>query len=140
MDYAQKRLDYEQSDRLSTMTEEEKRALRERKAQGLQRVIERADAVLAGNEKLLEKRESEWRSVTAEDMLIKLRERKARADADLAGNKDFLEKRESAWRSVTAEDMLAKLRERKALEVREVMDRADLAFETFRASATGSGE
>ena len=133
MEYAQKRLDYEQSDRLSTMTEEEKRRLRERKAQGLQRVMERADAVLAGNKKLLEKRESERRSVTTVDWLEKLRERHHL----LAENKKFLDERESERRSV---DWKEKLRERKALELREVMDRADLAFEVFRTSATGSGQ
>ena len=72
MDYAKTRLDYEQSDRLSTMTEEEKTALRERKAQSLQRVMSRADAVLAGNKRLLEKRDSEKNSVTTADSMAKL--------------------------------------------------------------------
>ena len=173
MEYAQKRLDYEQTDRLSNMTEEEKRKLVERKAQGLQRVIERADAVLAGNKKLLEKRESERRSVTTVDwkenlkerrrvlagnkklleervserrsatranQLEKLREREARADAVVAENEKFLEEMESERRSATTVDWKKELRERKALELREVMDRADVAFEVFRASATGSGQ
>ena len=102
MDYAQKRLDYEQNDRLSTMTEEEKRALAERRDQNLQRLISQADAVLAENKKLMEKRESERRSATTVDLK-------------------------------------EKLRERKRLELREVMERADKAFEAFRASATGGG-
>ena len=78
MDYAQKRLDYDQTDRLSTMTEAEKRALRERKVQNLQSLIERADAVLAGNKNLLEKRQSERTSAMTGDRHQKLRERKAR--------------------------------------------------------------
>ena len=101
MDYAQKRLDYEQTDRLSTMTEAEKQALRERRLHNLQSLIERADAVLAGNQHLLEKSKSERTSAMTVESL---RERK------------------------------------KAREVRGMMERADAAFEVFRASATGSGQ
>ena len=77
MDYAQKRLDYEQTDRLSTLTEEEKRKLAERRDQGLQRLIERADAVLAEDKKLLKKRELERLPARTADQKQKFRERKA---------------------------------------------------------------
>lgn len=78
MEYAQQRLDYEQNDRLSTMTAEEKRKLGERKAQKLEKLIERADAVLVGNKQLLAKRELERMSVTTVGGKENLRERKAR--------------------------------------------------------------
>ena len=110
MDYAQKRLDFEQSDRLSTMTEEEKKKLGERKAQELQKLMERADAALAGNKKLLEKRESERMAATTVDEKKKLQERTV--------------------------SQLDSLMERADLAFAALMERTDLAFAALGASSS----
>ena len=51
----------------STMTEDEKRELKERKARKLQSMVERADMALEGNKRLLDKRQVEKGSWSSDD-------------------------------------------------------------------------
>lgn len=59
MDDAQKRSDFEQSIKKTTMTEDEIRMQKERKAHELQVMVGRAHTALEGNRQLLEKRRLE---------------------------------------------------------------------------------